>query len=94
MRSMILAAALILTIAAVPASSEEDARTAVDLPPDVKTQFLEHMRTHMNALNDVVQLIAEGKIHDAGATARKEMAIGQGQGFRTLHAARVPRYGL
>ncbi len=81
MRGILFAAALILPMAAVPASAEEDTRTAVDLPPDVKTQFLEHMRTHMNALNNVVQLMAEGKIHEAGATARKEMAIGQGRGF-------------
>ena len=81
MRRMIFAAALILPITVLPSAAEEDTRTAVDLPPDVKTQFLEHMRTHMNALNDVVQLMAEGKIHEAGATARKEMAIGQGHGF-------------
>ncbi len=81
MRRMLLAAALLLPMAAVPAAGEEDARTAVELPPEVRAQFLEHMRTHMNALNAVVQLMAEGKIHQAGATARKEMAIGQGHGF-------------
>ena len=47
----------------------------------MRTQFLEHMRTQENALNGVVQLMAEGKIHKAGSTARKEMAIGQGQGL-------------
>ena len=81
MRNMILTAGLVLTALATPAAKAEDSRTAVDLPPDVKTQFLEHMRTHMNALNDVVQLMSEGKIREAGSTARKEMAIGQGQGF-------------
>ena len=34
-----------IPIAACPAAAEEDARTAVDLPPEVKTEFLEHMRT-------------------------------------------------
>ena len=81
MKSTILAGAIVLIIATGSATAEEDSRTAVDLPPDVKTQFLEHMRTHMNALNDVVQLMAQGKIREAGSTARKEMAIGQGQGF-------------
>ena len=70
-----------LSALATPVAKAEDSRTAVDLPPDVRTQFLEHMRTHMNALNDVVQLMAQGKIREAGSTARKEMAIGQGQGF-------------
>ncbi len=81
MRNMILAAALIVPISAVPVAAEEDTRTAIELPADVRTQFLEHMRTHLNSLNDVMQLLAAGKIHEAGATARKEMAIGQGRGF-------------
>ncbi len=81
MRSMILAAALMIPVAAAPAAAEGDSRTAVDLPPEVKTEFLEHMRTQERALNDVVRLMAEGKIHEAGATARKEMAIGQAHGF-------------
>ena len=81
MRNMILAGGLLLSALATPAAKAEDSRTAVDLPPDVKTQFLEHMRTHMNALNDVVQLMSEGKIREAGSTAHKEMAIGQGQAF-------------
>ena len=54
---------------------------AVDLPPDVKVQFLEHMRTHMTSLNDVIQLMSDGKLREAGALARKEMAIGKGMGF-------------
>jgi hypothetical protein len=78
---MILAGAAALSMAAVSAASAEDARTAIDLPPDVQVQFLEHMRTHMNSLNNVVQLMSEGKFREAGSTARKEMAFGQGRGF-------------
>ena len=81
MRNMILAAGFVLSAIATPAAKAEDTRTAVDLPPDVKTQFLEHMRTRENSLNNVVQLMSEGKIREAGSTARKEMAIGEGQGF-------------
>ncbi len=76
MRSMIMAAALISTIAVVSAAVQEDARTAIELPA-----FLEHMRTQENSLNDVVHLMAKGKIHEAGSTARKEMAIAQAHGF-------------
>jgi hypothetical protein len=81
MRSMIMAAALISTIAVVSAAAQEDARTAIELPADMKTQFLEHMRTQENSLNDVVQLMAKGKFHEAGSTARKELAIGKAHGF-------------
>jgi hypothetical protein len=79
MRSFVLAASLLSALAVSAAA--EDNRIALDLPPDVKLQFLEHMRTHMNALNDVIQLMADGKIRDAGEVARKEMAIGKGMGF-------------
>ena len=61
MRTMILAAALVLPMAAVPAAAEDDTRTAIELPADVRTQFLEHMRTHLNSLNDVVQLWPRAK---------------------------------
>jgi hypothetical protein len=91
---MILAAGFVLSALAAPAAKAEDTRTAVDLPPDVRTQFLEHMRTHMNALNDVVQLMAEGKIREAGSTARKEMAIGQGQGFGRYMPAEFREMGF
>jgi hypothetical protein len=79
MRSLVLAAAL-LPVLAVPAAAEDN-RTVLDLPPDVKVQFLEHMRTHMTSLNDVIQLLSDAKIHQAGELARKEMAIGKGMGF-------------
>jgi len=79
MRSFVLAAGLLSALAVSAAA--EDNRIALDLPPDVKAQFLEHMRTHMNALNDVIQLMADGKIREAGEVARKEMAIGKGAGF-------------
>jgi hypothetical protein len=80
MKAMFLAGALGLCSVAGSASGE-DTRIAIDLPPDVRTLFLEHMRTHMMSLDAVVQLMAAGKIKDAGTLARKEMAIGQGLGI-------------
>ena len=79
MRSLVLAAGLLSAFAVSAAA--EDNRTALDLPPDVKVQFLEHMRTHMTSLNDVIQLMSDAKIRQAGELARKEMAIGKGMGF-------------
>ena len=87
LRSLIVAAGL-LWIFTVSAAAE-DTRTAIDLPPDVKVQFLEHMRTHMISLNDVIQLMSNGKIREAGALARKEMAIGKGMGFGRFMPPRV-----
>jgi hypothetical protein len=79
MRTTLAAAALVCTIGA--AAWAEDNRIALDLTPEVKAQFLEHMRTHMTSLNDVIQLMAAGKIREAGAVARSGMAIGKGLGI-------------
>jgi hypothetical protein len=78
MRTALAASALVCTIGAAAA---EDNRIVLDLTPEVKAQFLEHMRTHMTSLNDVMQLMAAGKIREAGAVTRSEMAIGKGAGI-------------
>lgn len=77
-KSAVLAA--VLALAALPALAE-DPRTRIDMPPEVRDQFLEHMRNHMAALDSVMQLLAAGQTKEAGALARKEMAMGQGMGF-------------
>jgi hypothetical protein len=79
MRRLILAAGLISAFAVSAAA--EDNRTALELPPGMREQFLEHMRTHLTSLNDVIQLMSDAKIRAAGELARKEMAIGKGAGF-------------
>lgn len=79
MRSLILAAGLLSSLAVSAAA--EDSRIAIDLPPDVKATFLEHMRTHMTSLDSLIQLMASGKLREAGALARAEMAIGKGMGI-------------
>jgi cytochrome c556 len=79
MRKTILA--LLLALGAAPAAWAEDARNAIDMPPDVRVQFLDHMRTHMDSLNNVIHQLALGKIKAAGVTAQNEMAVGQGMGF-------------
>jgi cytochrome c556 len=80
-KALALTALTLAITTAAAAAPAEDLRNAIDLPPDVRTQFLDHMRTHMNALDDVIRQLAQGKIRAAGATAQSEMAIGQGLGF-------------
>ncbi|MFD2184779.1 hypothetical protein [Rhodoplanes azumiensis] len=74
--------ALVATTAAVRAAPEsDDPRLLIDLPADVRQTFLEHMRTHMTTLDQVLQLVGGGRVKEAGVLARKEMAIGQGLGI-------------
>jgi hypothetical protein len=72
---------VVAVAATVAAAAAEDPRVRIDLPPDVREVFLEHMRTHMTSLDGVLQLVAAGRIKEAGTLARKEMAIGQGLGI-------------
>lgn len=76
-----LLAALTLAAAATAAAASDDPRVRIDLPPDVRETFLEHMRTHMTSLDQVLQLVGAGRVREAGVLARKEMAIGQGLGI-------------
>ncbi|NJL07981.1 MAG: hypothetical protein HC900_06750 [Methylacidiphilales bacterium] len=78
LKSIVLGA--VLTLAALPALAE-DSRTKLDLPPDMREQFMQEMRNHMAALDGVIQLLAGGQPKEAGALARKEMAMGHGRGF-------------
>ena len=71
---------VMLALASLPALAE-DSRTRLDLPAEIRQQFLEEMRNHMAALDGVMQLLAAGQPREAGALARKDMAMGQGKGF-------------
>jgi hypothetical protein len=79
-RVIFLTAGLALSTV-IGAAAMDDPRVALDLPPEIRTVFLEHMRTHMSSLDNVLQLMAAGKTKEAGVFARKEMAIGQGLGI-------------
>ena len=78
MRSLLPAPGLLFAL--LVSAAAEETRIAIDLPPDVKVKFLEHMRTHLTSLNDVIQLMSEGRVREAGTVAN-EMAIGKGMGF-------------
>jgi hypothetical protein len=63
------------------ARADDDARTPVHLPPDVRTAFLAEMRVHMESLDDVMAAVAAGDFKDAARLARDELAAGSGKGF-------------
>ena len=93
MRSVFLAAGLAISTV-IGAAAMDDTRVVLDLPPEVRTVFLEHMRSHMNSLDNVLQLMAAGKTKEAGTFARKEMAIGQGLGIGRYMPAEFREMGF
>ena len=58
-----------------------DERVVIKMPPEMRTEFLEHMSHHMVALNDVIAAVATGDFKHAAQTARDKLEVGAGKGF-------------
>lgn len=84
MRALICAfGALLITAAAAGpvAAADDDPRTPITLPADLRGAFLEHMRHHMDSLDDVIAELADGNFKGAANVARDELVPGSGAGF-------------
>ena len=76
---MISLAAMVLAAPALAA--EEDPRTPIALPADLRPAFLAHMRHHMDALDDIIARLAAADFKGAAGVARTELEPGSGAGF-------------
>ena len=79
-RSLMVALASVL-IAATVAVAEDDPRTPIKFPPDMRGAFLEHMRQHMDSLDDVMAELANADFKGAANVAREQLVAGSGAGF-------------
>jgi hypothetical protein len=71
---------LVAAVVVTPAVAE-DPRTPIEMPPDVRSAFLEHMRHHMDSLDDVIAQLAVGDFKDAARVARDQLVPGSAVGF-------------
>ena len=76
---MVTLAVVVITGAA--AAAEEDPRTPITLPADMRGPFLEHMRHHMDSLDDVMAQLAAADFKEAAKVAREQLVPGSGSGF-------------
>lgn len=53
----------------------EDARTSLNLPAPMRYKQLVMMREHLQAVNDIIAYIAEGKFDTASETAHKKLGL-------------------
>lgn len=74
---VVLAMALIATGGA----AAEDTRTAIKLPAEMREDFLEHMRNHMDSLDDVMSQLAGADFKGAAKVAREQLVPGSDKGF-------------
>jgi hypothetical protein len=61
-------------------AAAEDPRTPIEMPPDVRGAFLEHMRHHMDSLDEVMAELATD-FKAAAKVAREQLVPGSGGGF-------------
>jgi cytochrome c556 len=67
---------LMLLLAAFAAKSQaEDARELVKLSPAAEANLRSEMRDNLRALNEILTLLAEGKLAELATTAEKELGL-------------------
>jgi cytochrome c556 len=76
-----LTVALAVVLMAAGDAAAEDMRTAITLPADMRGDFLEHMRDHMDSLDDVMVELAAADFKAAATVARERLVPGTGAGF-------------
>ena len=70
-----------VTMVTIGGASAEDPRTRITFPADMREAFLEHMRDHMDSLDDVMSRLADDDFKGAAEVARERLVRGSGKGF-------------
>ncbi len=68
--SVLLLSAMVFTAAS---AQTEDARELVKFPPAAEINLRLEMRNNLRALNDILSLVAEGKLAEASTVAESEL---------------------
>ena len=76
-----IAFCLLVAVVIVTPAAAEDGRTPIEMPPEVRSAFLEHMRHHMDSLDDVMAQLAVADFRGAAKAAREQLVPGSGAGF-------------
>jgi cytochrome c556 len=76
-----IAFCLLIALVMMTPAAAEDPRRPIELPPDVRGAFLEHMRHHMDSLDDVMAQLAAADFKGAAKVAREQLVPGSGAGF-------------
>lgn len=72
MRKFCLLAVLIAT----PTLAAEDLRQLVKMPAPAEATFRQDMRDNIVAINEIIGLLAEGKVKESGAVAEEKIGMG------------------
>jgi len=75
-----LLALLVLPMTSVMAEDvTTDYRQVVEMPTEMKTMFLNNMRSHMESLDHIIAALAENDLMEAAAVAEVGMGAGHGK---------------
>lgn len=65
----------VVLLTAAPAQAGSDPRQHVDLPPPMREHMLANMRDHLNAIETIARLLAEGRYGEAADTAEDRLGM-------------------
>lgn len=77
----LLAFCALIAAAMITPAAADDPRAPIEMPPDLRSAFLEHMRHHMDSLDDVMAQLAIADFKGAAKVAREQLVPGSGAGF-------------
>ena len=92
----LLALATLMAMAAPagPAVSQDDPRELVEMPAMMQEHLLGNMRDHLRALDEILGLLAEGKVDEAGAVAENRLGMSSLDDHGAAHLAQFMPEGM
>lgn len=81
MKALLAGAAVVLVGMVAGGVGAEDSRTVVKMPAEIRAEFMDEMRHHMDSFDDVLAQVAAGDFKAAAKVADEELVVGSGKGF-------------
>jgi len=78
---------LVLASLCAPAFADGDTRQMVQLPPMMQEHMMANMRDHLNTVNEILALLGEGKLGQAGDVAEKRLGVSSLDAHGASHMA-------
>jgi len=79
MKKLLVALLLLPTTLTIAGELTADTRQVVEMPPEVKSMFLNNMRGHMESLDLIIAALADNDLTEAAAIAEAGMGAGHGK---------------
>ena len=86
-RSFLVTSALMVLLTSPAGHAASDDRQLVELPAPMQAHMMSNMRDHLLALNEILALLAEGKVSEAGDVAENRIGMSSLETHGAAHLA-------